>query len=244
MDVMMEIQLEDDFIQRTKVFINYFTEDTSSMGCYSLRQGFLLGLPNIMNFHSTSDVPIQKMSELDKSDAASLEQLAHEFVLSDRAKKFLIARELERGRQQWVLSDAILPSVSTFTSLLILYKSVQSLNLQHLPILLKLISLLAYLCVSYLLYIKIADFRSNRLNKTLDALACQHGLEYALGGVEFYQKSLDRHKSLRALLLLNAGWDLYTLKGELKPKIFRNKLTINERLKNCRDIADELAVNL
>jgi hypothetical protein len=47
--VMADIELE---ISETKTFINSYDEDTSSIGGYKLSTGFLIGLPNVMNYSS------------------------------------------------------------------------------------------------------------------------------------------------------------------------------------------------
>ncbi len=69
----------------------------------------------------------------------------------------------------------------------------------------------------------------------LDEAACQLGPSYARGGVEFYDKMLQRHIALREMLPDGKGKTLFNLKGEnysnLKSGIH---IRYSDRRDNCR----------
>ena len=50
--VMEDFELDPEEVSETMAFINSYDEDTSSLGGYKLSTGFLIGLPNMMNYSS------------------------------------------------------------------------------------------------------------------------------------------------------------------------------------------------
>ena len=69
--------------------------------------------------------------------------------------------------------------------------------------------------------------------KVLDEAACQIGPSYARGGVEFYDKLLQRHIALREML--PDGNRLFNLKGENYSNLRNsNHLRYSDRRDNCR----------
>ena len=49
---MRDVGLDADEITFTKTFINSSDENTSSLGGYKFTNGYLIGIPNIMNYSS------------------------------------------------------------------------------------------------------------------------------------------------------------------------------------------------
>ena len=52
-EVMRDVGLDADSVASTKTFINSSDDNTSSLGGYKFSQGYLIGMPNYMNYSST-----------------------------------------------------------------------------------------------------------------------------------------------------------------------------------------------
>jgi hypothetical protein len=85
------------------------------------------------------------------------------------------------------------------------------------------------------LYLWMSDWWQRRTDRILDEAAAGLSESYAQGGVEFYDKMLQRHIALRELLPENKGKKLYNLKGESFPGLLREKqILISVRRDSCK----------
>jgi hypothetical protein len=50
---MADVNLSKEMVTSTKAFINSSDENTSSFGGYKFSKGFLIGLPDFMNYNSS-----------------------------------------------------------------------------------------------------------------------------------------------------------------------------------------------
>ena len=166
----------------------------------------------------------------------ALDDYLESVILSEDAKKFLIAREIFRGIHCRHLYEAVIPVVVLGVSAPVLFGI--KIGVTRSKILLK--GFVALLSISTLLmvYFLVGDFWRRRTEKLLDVSAVQLGINYAQGGVEFYDKALQRHVSLRELM--PDGKKLYNLKGESFPSLFREKhVPTSKRRDYCKAILAE-----
>ena len=171
-------------------------------------------------------------------------QIATDFcsdlVLSDAAKKFVIAREIFRGKKCPHLYESFLPVATlSFSAPFMAYFSLLS-NLKKYPAVIKGIAYIFTATVISVVYFSLGDFWRKNAERELDAAACQLGAIYAKGGVEFYDKSLRRHIALRELLPNDAGKKLYNLRGDVYPGVVRTKFVpVSSRRESCKSFVEK-----
>ena len=160
-------------------------------------------------------------------------------ILSDEAKKFVIARELYRGVKSRHVLETVIPILTLAGISPLLARLAQGLNLKKKPVLLRGIAGLGGGLFISFWYFLIVDWWKRRTERALDAAACQLGPAYARGGVEFYDKMMRRHVALRELLPDGQGKKMYNLKGEIYPPLIRNKfIPIGKRREFCRTLIE------
>ncbi len=160
-------------------------------------------------------------------------------ILSDEAKKFVIARELYRGVKSRHALETVIPFLTLAGISPFLARLAQGLNLKKKPVLLRGIAGLGGGLFIAFWYFFIVDWWKRITERALDAAACQLGPAYARGGVEFYDKMMRRHVALREFLPDGQGKKMYNLKGEIFPPLIRNKfIPIGKRREFCRTLIE------
>jgi hypothetical protein len=161
-------------------------------------------------------------------------------ILSDEAKKFVIAREILRGKKSRHFYEAFFPlSFLSFSAPFLSYLSLLT-NLKWQPKIVKWLAYIVSASIICVVYLSFEDFWHKNIERELDAAACQLGVVYAQGGVEFYDKSLRRHIALRELLPNDSGKKLYNLKGDLIPGLLRTKyLAVSSRKESCESFLEK-----
>ena len=141
-------------------------------------------------------------------------------MLSDDAKRFAIAREVERAKTvSYLTNGAILPlliGVGYLFSRIInkkfmLLKGPPRIRLQMYAIVLPIV---AYASIF------LEDLNSYYIVGLIDSRACMLGIGYSKGGVEYYDKQLKSNIAMRTLNRVN-GKDTYNLHGNPWPSLFR-----------------------
>ena len=172
------------------------------------------------------------------SSQAAAEYLSS-LILSDEAKKFVIAREIFRGIHCRHFYESFFPIATlSFSAPFMAYFSRQ-VNLKHQHKIIKGIAYIFTATMIAIVYFSVGDFWRKNAERELDAAACQLGAIYARGGVEFYDKSLRRHIALRELLPNDAGKKLYNLKGDFYPGVVRSKyIPVSSRKQSCQSFLE------
>ena len=189
------------------------------------------------------DVPLDRFNLVandprppDHATRKAIDDLLNSLVLSDNAKKFLIARELQRGLKGRHVYEALFPVLFLTASGPVLFGIKGGIAGRN-PISKGLALMLSAGSV-LMVYFWFSDWWHRKTDQMIDAAAAELGVEYALGGAEFYDKMLLRHRSLRDLLPEKRGMKLYNLKGETFPGLLRDKtLPISTRRDFCRKTA-------
>jgi hypothetical protein len=169
-------------------------------------------------------------------DQLDVKHFLENLILSDEAKKFLIARELFRGIKCRHFTEAFFPIFVLAATVPGLARFFNYSGLKQKPFLIRLaaITFASFFVLSG--YLLVIDAWRKRGEQVVDDAACQLGPAYARGGVEFYNKMLLRHIALRELMPDGKGKKLYNLKGENYPPLLRSKhIPFAKRRENCRD---------
>lgn len=173
-------------------------------------------------------------------DSRAGELLLQSIVLSEKAKKFAIAREIQYGSTYHVTVETLL----RLSFLFMAYASGFCLN--HLLQLKRIMKRWGRGAVFsaiggtfYLLFLLADDTYYCRRDVKVDMKAAKYGPEYAEGGVEFYNKLLQRNMALR-VLMGSEGDRLYTLYGNAVTTLRRPEATLTERRDLLNTYLEEL----
>jgi len=161
-------------------------------------------------------------------------------LLTENAKKFLIARELERGKTGYFWVLGIVPLGNCFTGMLLYKKMVSSLGLTAAPKIVRSTTLIMTVLFWTGATVLLRDEFGKKAERESDAKACARGPDYARGGIEYYTKALSRGVALRTLMPNDKGVKLYNIKGERYPGFVRRKhVPLTERRNICQKALEQ-----
>ena len=207
--------------------------DPMSMGTVNLYTDAILGLPLHFNYRALQDIDLDLLqtpySPHIDWDSFSGERFCNAIVLSDSAKAFAIAREVQMCRNHHVIGGTVLKSFCAFSTYFLWHYLDQGLVLQRrLKPIPRFVFFAAVAQFGYFMYVSMADLYQCWSEKGADRSAARLGWAYAQGGAEYYTKTLDRNKALRKLLE-NEGERLFTLHGNESSFLRRRHLQLTER---------------
>ena len=210
-EVVNEMNLSDEEVDHLSVFIvNNMTEP---YGWGELGKESLIGIPDFFHYRGVEDVPLDKMrigqshGSGDEDMLLTVSQIesehgklfANSLVLSDKAKKFAMAREIERTRQTPHMTHAVF----SFSFILLLYNSARIVNkragLMSQPPIMRGFMYFSILPTFILTYFLAKDAYNRQVDKELDRQTASIGPDYSAGGVEYYSKIMGRNIALREL---------------------------------------------
>jgi len=185
-------------------FFTSFPKDPLHKGSVQLRTGALIGLPSTFSYHTVDDVECSSIlvgQETVDWNSSAGEDLRHSLVLSDKAKAFVIGREIYYVKSFSVHIDVVLQCCS----LLLAYATGSKLNQNFLLTLrLKLWArfvAFSAIAVAWLFaYIILNDGVCCWYDNNVDMSTAKLRKAYAEGGVEYYNAVLRRNTALRTLL--------------------------------------------
>ena len=193
-----------------------------------------------------SDLTID-LEELKGTSGSDIDELKETFVLSEDAKKFMIASHMI----EWTSKSINICKSMKFLSVFSLYY-VMTANINEKAHMFKRPFMLRFgvymIVFSFVSMIALAttEYCRSALDKTCDTLACKLGPNYAAGGVEYYQKAIKRINLLRKLLpsaeVLKHFDENSDLVDMTPPNGFHAK--INDRLAVCKSAQEQLDKNL
>jgi len=165
-------------------------------------------------------------------------ELADSLVLSDDAKKFLIAREVYYVKSANVYINLMMQC----TSAIMTYAAGHFCYFYfRWDLILKQWARRGALgligCTGLLGYVSLYDWYRRRLDRRVDEDAAKLGQHYALGGVDFYTKQIQRNKAVREVLVDESGALLYTAKGNPKPGLRNSSELLTKRLEAMKKYA-------
>jgi len=173
--------------------------------------------------------------------AELLDRFRDSLVISENAKKFAIARELERIKSGLLVIETVIPTVlvlSAFYFLGVIEREVKILKGG--PPRVRMAFYMVWAGATFFVTQHLLDNARRDGEAKFDLRASKLGKEYAEGGVEFYDKKLQRNIALRYLAPVDKGKKFYNLKGEFNEYWFRKKyVPLEERRKICQNVLNE-----
>jgi len=234
--VIHRVKLSVDDEERLDIFTS-FPPDPIHRGSLQLRSGALIGLPSTFYYRTVDDIERHTIlvgQEMVDWDSSAGEELQNALLLSDKAKAFVIARELFRAKSFTVHMDTFLQ----ISCLLLAYYSGAWLN-RRLLLTLRLKPWARFIVFSTIgaawvsFYIMISDGLHCGNDNSVDKAAAKLRKAYAEGGVEYYEKVLRRNCALRTLLG-SKGAKQYTRYGNVV-SLWRNRgVQLTSRRDNLR----------
>jgi len=248
--VMIDLGLTKEQSEQKKFFSSTHPE-TCSWGDINSSAGAIIGYPFWFRFTSETEVPLHKfqygrkgseivksMSDSEKERAAG-KNLANSLILSDGAKKFGVAREIIKVRDQPSFYYQGFMAGCGVTLYIALSKLINhKWILLRAPPLLRIANYVISFNMSLLIYVTSKDVHNRKVQALVDEQVSSLSKEYAEGGVEYYTKLMKRNAARRELVL---GDDRrYNLKGEeIHEWIRKRNLSIKERLQICQSVLNK-----
>ena len=185
------------------------------------------------------------LGQLENCSNEDIQKLKETFVLSEKAKKFLLASGSVEHFNQFV---GILQMLQKFLFLGFFVMSssfaIEKTNLGRLPLPGRLGFYATCFSAAGLFTLLIGRMLKRELHITSDTIACRCGKEYAEGGIELYTKVIERIDLLRKMLpkcqyYFNEECDL-----QKEVVTFMPVLRVKERLELCQTALKKLDNNL
>jgi len=203
LQVVYRIDLPVDQEERIRFFTS-FPKDPLHKGSVQLRTGALIGLPSTFSYRTAEDVECSSILVAQETvdwNSSAGEDLRNSLVLSDKAKAFVIGREIYYVKSFNVHIDMLLQTCSCVLA----YITGSTLNLNFL-LTLRLkpwarFMVFSTVAVAWLfVYIAVDDAVHCLYDNKADRLVAKLRKIYAEGGVEYYNTVLRQNRALRTLL--------------------------------------------
>lgn len=237
-DVIDDMALTEQEVNRVGVFVSNLGEPLT-WGDLS-NSNILISYPEYLHNIDKRDVDtsiVKSWTQDEALDIPEAQEMISTLVMSEKAKKFLIARELFRSKNQVNRDNGIGAVLLTLITYSVARLSNKTYGLHQRP---KIYRYGMYALVAgtmSFLHICLRD-RGNRVQEVkIDELASRQGRDYAEGGVEYFDKVCRHRIALRTLMPERAGERYYSLKGNELPSLLRNKtVPTTKRRENCQQI--------
>ncbi|CAN7996918.1 unnamed protein product [Ixodes hexagonus] len=208
--------------------------DTFFAGSAVASHGAEIGLPVTFGYKKTEDVKTSNLSIRNVPQpmwtTREAQQLKDSLILSERAQKFAIAREIYWCDRYYVHTHSLMLSLAVLNCYVMSYLLNERFQLLHrVPRKARVLMYGVVAAFNATAYICLKDATSQYWDRKADESAAALGREYAEGGVEYYQKILQKNRALREMMG-KAGESTYTSKGNIS-RIFRtDHLPLTHRL--------------
>lgn len=229
-----------------KGLIEFFTVakmDTFVAGNTESRFGAIIGLPANFSYTSPDQVETALLAiahtEEPRWSSREGQSLKKALVLSDKAQRFAIAREIYWANTYYVQVHAAALSLSILNAYFIGNLLNRRLGLCHrVPRKVRLVLYTVLAAFSGTMFLCIKDASSQYWDKQADKNAASMGPDYLQGGIEYYEKMLQRNRALRELMG-EAGEKIYTSKGNINHWLRTPHLPLTYRLDTLREMLDQ-----
>lgn len=206
-------------IDREKEGFEFFTVyglDVFSAGSTTTRWGSIIGLPTTFSYKKPADIrrstiQLRNVKEIDWVSAAG-KQFQESMLFSERAQKFVIARELYFCSYPTCYVYGLLAALAvsaTTTSSKLINKQVK---LYDRPRSLRLALYALTTTLGWTVFVALKDAITLYWERKSDELAAALGTEFTQGGLDFYKNIKSRNQALRTLMG-KYGEQNYTLGG-------------------------------
>ncbi|XP_064648116.1 transmembrane protein 177-like [Lineus longissimus] len=193
-----------------------FSQDAVYGGSTHLKTGSIIGLPANFAYKSVNDIDKSKLTIGQKAikwDTPEGTLFAESLILSDDAKRFAIARQINYLDSLEIYVDNGFLLCFSMLGYWVGHAANVLLHLKRkLPTFMRGSLYVCIASVGATLYFLAKDEYICYLDEKVDRKSADFGKEYAAGGIEFYAKELQRNKALRCLLG-DYGKKVYTKYG-------------------------------
>ena len=237
-EAVADAKLSDDEIDRLRAYV-HLPEEPYTWGSWDSSELVSIGYPECFHNFDKRDANLSEyqaswISEHRESPEAA--EFQSTLLLSEKAKKFAIAREIFRAKNATFPVDATSALMYTFVIYIFSRQVNRVYGLFKAPLHYRVLSYTIIGAIFANLHFFFRDRRWRELDAKVDELACGLGVAYAEGGAEFYDKMCRRHAAERVLIPDMA--DTFNLKGDRVPSMFRRKFVpTSHRLEYCRQQA-------
>ncbi|XP_053983703.1 transmembrane protein 177 [Hylaeus volcanicus] len=228
-EVMNDLKLNQKQREKLRIF-NVYGYDVFHAGTMLGKRGGVVGIPINFEYESVDTINKNDIKLSDKPipwHQQEAKDFLESLVLSENAKKFALAREILKLRDNSIEMDT-LRYLSHFLLLFFIYNTFhKGMKLSERKIARFMIASAA--CVGGIAsFIGLYNSNQNARDIKVDTKLSILGPEYIEGGKEFYEKLLKRNIALRTLLGEN-GKKLFTTNGNEIYFLWPNRLSIHNR---------------
>ena len=211
-----------------------------------IRTGVEIGLPHNFTYNTVDDVKFNEVtlfghtlneSSLSGTKSEALKKLIESLVLSEKAKKFAITREIHFADNYRVFSEMLNIMVSSFAAVGVGQQIILTMNIRG-KYLVSFIFRLCSLVLGLGFWFLVRQSYTYGWNIAADEAAVNQGPEYYEGAVEYYQKLIQRNAALYELLG-SEGPKRYTKDGEPKG-LFSSVPSLKKRVEKIYELNPEL----
>ncbi len=231
-----EASLNNEHVERLELAVGLAPE-ALTYGTVRNLWGAKLFYPYLFHYEDANDVKMGQMRFGQESltqnqlKSRSASDYAENSILSEDAKKFALAREIS------MVKTPVFKFTATQGYVILGFASYAVYKLRNFPArkLIKFPLLGGVFGFIAGLHVLLRDAVRNHFAAKADKSACDFGVNFAKGGVEYYEKQLNRHIALRELH--PNGKKIYNMKGDFIQgwiRAYRYR-PISQRLKCCRE---------
>ena len=206
---------------------------------------------------NTTDRKSLDLSQIPEELSEEIDELKETLVLSDKAKKFMLATYLKEYASTLIVALKIIKYYVLISLIYSVGHKFQDYTIKlnaalhkgkraptSLPLPVVVASYIVTGSIMFLQFYFLGNVGRRSLNLSLDEYVCQLGPDYVEGGVEFYSKALKRVAILRRLLpqdcahLFSEDGDCINSFDICEPGLLPE--AIQERLKKCQEAQKQL----
>lgn len=241
-ELAQKVFVDSDLLQRDVDMMQLFTVvglDVFGAGSTKLRKGAIIGLPYHFRYTREEDVetsllkvkdgqePFERTTPMGKAIIDSL-------VLSSAAKRFAIAREIHScNTNRHLLAGFGTTFTLSFGYVLGVFLNSRFQYQTRMPLMLRAATYTVCGTIGVVICLMMNDAVHVYYDAKCDAAAARLGRDYAVGGVEYYEKQVERNKALHKILG-DVGEKYYTAGGNFNSWIRTKSLPPVTRLDNVR----------
>ncbi|CAI9735692.1 Hypothetical predicted protein [Octopus vulgaris] len=230
-ETLFKINLDPHLESRLEMFVNY-GQDVIHKGSLNMKSGAIVGLPIFFSYKQLSDIHTTHLKLKNKSidwNTENGQKFSNSIIMSDKAKKFAIAREIYYAADHSISIDCSLLvfNMSAFYCAYFAMDGLYRLN-HRMKWFGKIFLASSFYFMALGSYLFMHDIYQRRRDQHADSKAAKLGKDYIEGGIEFYNLLLQRNAALYALLGED-GKKIYTPFGNTKISVRMKSLPMTAR---------------
>ncbi|CAG0896034.1 unnamed protein product [Darwinula stevensoni] len=193
-------------LKRDIIRIDFFCGygfDPFCIGSAKLTNGAFIGLPVNFAYTSTADVDTFNIKVLNKTvawETASGAALRSSLILSTAAQHYAIATQIYHATTHHVWQRISLTTTITLLAYTVLYRLNNRLALHARKRSVRFTFYSLVIGMAALMWLFLSDALRVHHERGADDFACSMGEDYIRGGIEYYEKLLQRNLALRELM--------------------------------------------